>query len=872
MLSSEFAQEIIETPLVEEMRKSYLDYAMSVIVGRALPDARDGLKPVHRRVMHSMNELGNAWNRAYKKSARVVGDTIGKYHPHGDTAVYDTMVRMAQEFSLRYPLIDGQGNFGSIDGDNAAAMRYTEVRLSKLAHQLLTDLEKETVDFGPNYDGSEREPLVLPTRLPNLLLNGSEGIAVGMATKIPPHNLREIVDGCLALLENANLSIEDLIKIIPAPDFPTGGLICGLAGASDAYRTGRGSVVIRAKTHFEELERSGRTAIIVDELPYQVNKKTLQEKIAALVMEKKIEGVAHIQDESDKSGIRLVIEAKRGENPDVLLNQLFKHTDLQTSFGMNMVALVDGQPKLLGLKEALEIFLSHRREIVVRRTIFELREARTRGHVLEGYAVALSNMDEIVETIKASQDAAAAKEALLGKRWGSSLVADMLKQSKSGPSATKPEDADPDVGMDEAKGGYQLSPAQAQEILQMRLQRLTGLEKSKIFGEYGEVLSKIDDLNDILANPPRVSAIIKEELASVRSEFGDERRSQITFDAVDIDNEDLIPRREMIVSLSRVGYVKQQPASGYSAQHRGGRGKSAADLKENDAATRIFSMNSHDTMLCFTTKGRCLPIKVYSLPEGGGNSRGRPLVNYLPLAAGESLADVIPMPNKESEEKFFVFATKKAIVKRTPIDAFRNIRAGGLIAIDVDEDDALLAVAPTSGAQDVMLFASGNNANRFAENELRELSRTARGVRGMRLRDEDVLIGMITTKSDDEQILIVTDLGYAKRTSVGAFRKASRGAIGVRAIPAREKIGALTKALLVEEDQDVFAITSAGVMIRIKAEAIRQSSRSAQGVKMVRLGADQTVSDAVAFSLPEDEEEPTEANAAEDAEEGFGDE
>ncbi len=843
-----FAQEVIETPLVEEMRKSYLDYAMSVIVGRALPDARDGLKPVHRRVMHSMNELGNSWNRPYKKSARVVGDTIGKYHPHGDTAVYDTMVRMAQEFSLRYPLIDGQGNFGSIDGDNAAAMRYTEVRLSKAAHQLLMDLEKETVDFGPNYDGSEKEPLVLPTRLPHLLLNGSEGIAVGMATKIPPHNLREVIDACLALLANPDISIDELIKIVPAPDFPTGGLICGLAGSADAYRTGRGSVVIRAKTHFEEIERTGRTAIVVDEIPYQVNKKTLQEKIAALVVEKKIEGIAHIQDESDKSGIRLVIEAKRGENPDVLLNQLFKHTDLQTSFGVNMVALVDGQPKLLGLKEALEIFLAHRREVVVRRTIFELREAKARGHVLEGYAVALSNMDEIVETIKAAADAHAAKEALLGKRWKSALVADMLRQSKSGPAATRPEEAEEGLGMDEGAGGYQLSAAQAQEILQMRLQRLTGLEKTKIFGEYGEVLAKIDDLNDILSNPPRVSGIINDELKIARAEFGDERRSQITFDAVDIDNEDLIPRREMIVSLSRVGYVKQQPASAYVSQHRGGRGKNAADLKENDVADRIFAVNSHDTMLCFTNRGRCLPIKVYALPEGGAAARGRPLVNYLPLGAGESIADVLPMPSPESEKTFIVFATQKAVVKRTPVDAFRNIRAGGLIAMDVDDEDSLLAVSLTTGQQDIMLFASGNNANRFAEGDLRELSRTARGVRGMRLRDGDTLIKMITPKSEEDQILIVTELGFAKRTAVGSFRKASRGAVGVRAIPEREKIGAISTALVVEENQDVFAITSGGVMIRIRAEDIRQSSRSAQGVRMVRLGEGQKVSDAVAFT------------------------
>ena len=839
--SSHYAHEVIDAPVEEEMRRSYLDYAMSVIVGRALPDARDGLKPVHRRIMHSMNELGNEWNKPYKKSARIVGDTIGKYHPHGDTAVYDTMVRMAQTFSLRYPLIDGQGNFGSVDGDNAAAMRYTEVRLSKLSHQLLRDIDKETVDFGPNYDGSEREPLVLPTRFPNLLLNGAEGIAVGMATRIPPHNLREIVDGCLALLRDENTSIEDLIRMIPSPDFPTGGIICGLSGAAEGYRTGRGTVVIRAKTHFEEAEKGTRTLIVVDELPYQVNKKKLQEDIADLVRDKQIEGISNVQDESDKSGMRLVIELKRGELPDVVLNQLFKRTEMQTSFSMNIVALVEGRPRVLNLKACLEIFLDHRREVIVRRSIYDLKKARGQGHRLEGYAVALSNLDEIVNAIRGAKDPEAAGEILLGKRWRAPLVQSMLAKTSLGRELTRPEDLVGDFGLSE-DGFYQLSSSQVQEILQLRLQRLTGLEQDKIVAEFKDVLARIDDLLDIIASEDRVRGICKEELLALTEEFGDERKSEIVLAAFDIEDEDLIPRRDVMVTLSRMGYVKRSDLDAHNSQRRGGRGRAATDLKDADVVKKMFVANSHDTLLCFTSAGRALPIKVYALPEGSRQSRGRPMVNYLGLQAGEAIAELLPIPSFDASG-LLVFATKQGTVKRTRLEEFKTIRAGGLIAIDLNQGDQLVSVQRTEGASDLMLFSTNNRVNRFAEASLRLLSRSAKGVRCMRMDEGESIIGMLAPASEGEILFTVTELGYAKRTVAGAYRKASRGSVGVKAIPSDERIGNLMKVMVLGEGQDVMGITNAGVMIRVASEEVRQTSRMAKGVRLLRLDEGQWLVD-----------------------------
>lgn len=845
MSNFQFAQELIDAPFEDEMKKSYLDYAMSVIVGRALPDARDGLKPVHRRVLYSMHESNYVWNRAHVKCARVVGDTMGKYHPHGDSAIYDTLARMAQPFSLRYMLVDGQGNFGSVDGDSPAAMRYTECRLAKISNQLLTDIEKDTVDFGPNYDGKEMEPLVLPTRFPNLLLNGSEGIAVGMATKIPPHNLAELIDGCLAVLDNEHISVDELIKIIPAPDFPTGGLICGLSGSAEAYKTGRGSVMIRAKTHFEDLDRSSKQAIIVDELPYQVNKKVLIERMAELVKNKEIEGITDLRDESDKNGMRMVIELRKGEMPDVILNQLFKRTDLQIFFGINMVALVDGRPELLDLKRCLDIFLEHRREVIVRRTLFDLKVAKKRGHSLEGLAVALSNVDEIVTLIKSAQDPKIAKEALLGKRWASNIVSEMLAKAKTGDSAARPDGMSEDIGFN--AHGYQLSEMQADEILQMRLQRLTGMEQDKIIAEYREILVEIDDLNDILAKDERVTEIARQELLQIKADAKDGRRSEIVLDAFNIADEDLIPRRDMIVTLTNVGYIKRRAVEDYSAQKRGGRGKAAADLKEDDIAARVFAANSHDILLCFTNKGRALPIKVYALPEGGRTARGRPLVNYLSLQEGEKLTDLIAIQAFD-EDKFLVLATKRGIVKRTSLANYKNIRAGGLIAIDLDAEDELVSSAITNGQQDLMLFCSSNRVNRFAETELRALSRSARGVRGIQLDDSESVIGLISPESEAQLLLTVTDLGYAKRTAASFYRKAKRGGMGVRAIPSSEKIGQLKSVIGVQEGQDVFAITDAGVMIRINAEEIRQTSRMAQGVRLLKLDEGQVVSDVIAFA------------------------
>lgn len=835
-----FAKETIQISLEHEMRRSYLDYAMSVIVGRALPDARDGLKPVHRRVLYAMDVLNNDWNRPHKKSARIVGDVIGKYHPHGDIAVYDTIVRMAQDFSLRYTLVDGQGNFGSIDGDGAAAMRYTEVRLSKIAHELLADIEQETVDFGPNYDGSELEPLVLPTRLPNLLVNGSSGIAVGMATNIPPHNLSEVVDGCLYALRNPECSVDELIEIIPAPDFPTGGIIYGTQGVIEGYRTGRGRVVMRAKTHFEEIDRGNRQAIVVDEIPYQVNKKTLQEKIAELVNDKRIEGISDIRDESDKEGMRLVIELKRGEMPEVVLNNLYKMTQLQDTFGMNLVALVEGQPRLLNLKQLVECFLRHRREVVTRRTVFQLRKARERGHVLEGLAVALANIDEFIRIIRAAPTPPVAREELMSREWDASLVRTMLDAADEGSvmggaAAYRPEDLEPEFGL-QANGLYRLSEVQAQEILNMRLQRLTGLEQEKIVSEYEEVMRLIADLIDILAKPARISNIIAEELTAIKTEFStntkDERRSTIELNANEIDMEDLITPADMVVTLSQEGYIKSQPLSEYRSQRRGGRGKQATSMKEDDVIDSLFIANTHDYLLCFSNHGRMYWLKVYAVPQGGRNSRGRPIVNLFPLAEGERINVVLPV--KEFTEDQYVFmATSKGTVKKTPLTDFSNPRRGGIIAVNLDEGDFLIGAELTDGKHDVMLFSDDGKAVRFDEGDVRPMGRNARGVRGMNLDDEQLVIALLVADDEGRSVLTATENGFGKRTSITEYPRHRRGNKGVIAIQTSERNGKVVGAVLVEEADEIMLITSAGVLVRTTVEQIREMGRATQGVTLI---------------------------------------
>ena len=825
-----FAKETLPISLEEEMRHSYLDYAMSVIVGRALPDARDGLKPVHRRVLFAMHELNNDWNRAYKKSARIVGDVIGKYHPHGDTAVYDTIVRMAQNFSLRYMLVDGQGNFGSVDGDNAAAMRYTEIRMARIGQELLIDLDKETVDFGPNYDGSEHEPLILPARIPNLLINGSSGIAVGMATNIPPHNINEVINACLAVLGDASISIEDLIKIVPAPDFPTAALIYGTSGVRDGYMTGRGRVVMRARTHVEDIKNSGRQAIIVDELPYQVNKKTLQEKIAELVNEKKIDGIAHIQDESDKSGMRLVIELKRDQVPEVVLNHLYKHTQLQDTFGMNMVALVDGRPKLLNLKELLECFLAHRREVVTRRTVFELRKARERGHVLEGLAVALSNVDEIIALIKASPTPADAKRGLMARMWKSGLVEEMLKRTSA--EASRPDGLGAEFGY--SAQGYLLSDAQAQAILELRLQRLTGLEQDKILAEYGEVMTVIVDLLDILAKPERITVIIGDELRAAMAQFGDARRSEIVLNTADINIEDLIQREDMVVTLSHTGYLKRQPLADYRAQRRGGRGKQAASIKDDDFVDQLFIANTHDHILCFSTQGRVYWLKVYEAPEGARNARGKPIVNLFPLVEGEKITAILPV--KEFDEAHFIFmATARGTVKKTALTHFDNPRKAGIIAVELDEGDHLIGVAITDGQCDVMLFSDAGKAVRFAEDDVRPLGRKTRGVRGMMLEDGQSVISMLVASDELDSVLTATENGYGKRTSIADYTRHGRGTKGMIAIQQSERNGRVVGAVLVRPEDEVMLISTGGVLIRTLVEQVRELGRATQGVRLINL-------------------------------------
>ncbi|MBN3758821.1 DNA gyrase subunit A [Paraburkholderia sp. Tr-20389] len=835
----QFAKETLPISLEEEMRRSYIEYAMSVIVGRALPDVRDGLKPVHRRVLYAMHELNNDWNRAYKKSARIVGDVIGKYHPHGDSAVYDTIVRMAQDFSLRYMLVDGQGNFGSVDGDNAAAMRYTEIRMAKIGHELLADIDKETVDFQPNYDGSENEPAILPARIPNLLINGSSGIAVGMATNIPPHNLSEIVDACHHLLKNPEATIDELIEIVPAPDFPTAGIIYGVAGVRDGYRTGRGRVVMRATTHFEEIDRGQRMAIIVDELPYQVNKRSLLERIAELVNEKKLEGISDIRDESDKSGMRVVIELKRGEVPEVILNNLYKATQLQDTFGMNMVALVDGQPKLLNLKEMLSHFLSHRREVLTRRTVYELRKARERGHVLEGLAVALANIDDFIAIIKAAPTPPIAKQELMDRSWDSSIVREMLQRaetdnaSSGGRAAYRPEGLNPAYGM-QGDGLYRLSDTQAQEILQMRLQRLTGLEQDKIIGEYRDVMTQIADLLDILARPERITSIIFDELTTIKSEFGDERRSRIEMNATELNTEDLITPQDMVVTMSHSGYVKSQPLSEYRAQKRGGRGKQATQMKEDDWIDTLFIANTHDHILCFSNRGRVYWLKVYEVPQGSRNSRGRPIVNMFPLQEGEKITVVLPV-KEFSADKFVFMATALGTVKKTPLEAFSRPLKKGIIAVGLDDGDYLIGAAITDGEHDVMLFSDSGKAVRFDENDVRPMGREARGVRGMQLEDGQSVIALLVAGDEQQSVLTATENGYGKRTPITEYTRHGRGTKGMIAIQTSERNGKVVAATLVDPEAQIMLITNTGVLIRTRVSEIREMGRATQGVTLISL-------------------------------------
>ena len=843
---TQFAKETLPISLEEEMRRSYLDYAMSVIVGRALPDARDGLKPVHRRVLFAMHELNNDWNRPYKKSARIVGDVIGKYHPHGDLAVYDTIVRMAQDFSLRHMLVDGQGNFGSVDGDSAAAMRYTEIRLAKIAHEMLGDIDKETVDFGPNYDGSEKEPLVLPSKLPNLLVNGSAGIAVGMATNIPPHNINEVVDGCLHMLRNPETTIDELMEIIPAPDFPTAGIIYGINGVKDGYRTGRGKVVMRARCHFEDIDRGQRQSIIVDELPYQVNKKTLQERMAELVHEKKIEGISHIQDESDKSGMRLVIELKRGEVPEVVLNNLYKQTQLQDTFGMNMVALIDGQPRLCNLKDLISVFLQHRREVVTRRTVFELRKARDRGHVLEGLAIALGNIDDFIRIIRESPTPPVAKAELMTRSWDSKLVREMLTRTRADGGMInaddyRPEGLEKEFGMGQ-DGLYRLSDTQAQEILQMRLQRLTGLEQDKIVAEYKEVMAVIEDLLDILAKPERVSVIISDELTAIKQEFGQHklgaRRSVVEYSAQDLSTEDLITPTDMVVTLSHTGYIKSQPLSEYRAQKRGGRGKQATATKEDDWIDQLFIANTHDYILCFSNRGRLYWLKVWEVPAGSRGSRGRPIVNMFPLQDGEKINVVLPLTGDMRTfpaDRYVFMATSMGTVKKTALDEFSNPRKGGIIAVNLDDGDYLIGAALTDGQHDVMLFSDGGKAVRFDENDVRPLGRQARGVRGMMLEDGQSVIAMLVAEDETQSVLTATENGYGKRTSITEYTRHGRGTKGMIAIQQSERNGKVVAATLVHADDEIMLITDKGVLVRTRVSEIRELGRATQGVTLIAL-------------------------------------
>lgn len=832
-----FAKETLPVSLEHEMRRSYLDYAMSVIVGRALPDVRDGLKPVHRRVLYAMHELSNDYNKPYKKSARIVGDVIGKYHPHGDTAVYDTIVRMAQDFSLRYMLIDGQGNFGSVDGDNPAAMRYTEIRMSKIAHELLADLDKETVNFGPNYDGSETEPLIMPSRIPNLLINGSSGIAVGMATNIPPHNLSDVIDACLLLLQTPDTQVEALISIIRAPDFPTAGIIYGIAGIREGYRTGRGRVVMRGRTHVEDLERGGKQALIVDELPYQVNKKVFVEKIAELVNDKKIEGISDLRDESDKSGMRVVIELKRGEVAEVVLNNLYKQTQLQETFGMNMVALVDGQPRTLNLRDMLEAFLRHRREVITRRTEFELRKACERGHVLEGLAVALANVDAMIAIIKSAPTPSEAKRALMDQIWQSPIVADMLQRTAI--DHKRPQGAGVAFGF--GPQGYKLSDVQAQEILQMRLQRLTSLEQDKIINEYKEVMDLIIDLQDILADPQRVTDIICTELTDVKKQFGDARRSEIIENAQDLSLEDFITPQDVVVTLSHSGYVKSQPLDEYRAQRRGGRGKLATATKEDDFVDKMFVANTHDYILCFSSLGRVYWLKVYEVPQGSRVGRGKPIVNLFPLLEGEKINAILAVDTFD-ENHYIFMATARGIVKKTALTEFANPRKSGIIAINLDAGDYLIGAEVTNGSNDVVLVSNGGKAVWFDEEHVRSMGRATRGVLGMRITDNQRVLSLLIADNDKQTVLVATENGYGKRTALVNFRHSGRGTQGVKAIQTSARNGLVVAAKLVNDEDQIMLITTGGVLIRTRVNEIRELGRATQGVTLIALNANEKLS------------------------------
>ena len=843
---SEFAREIIPISLEDEMEQSYLSYAMSVIVGRALPDVRDGLKPVHRRVLYAMNELSNDFNKPYKKSARIVGDVIGKYHPHGDTAVYDTIVRMAQPFSLRYMLVDGQGNFGSVDGDSPAAMRYTEIRMAKIAHQLLADLEKETVNFSDNYDGSESEPDVLPTRIPNLLVNGSSGIAVGMATNIPPHNLTETVNACLAYIDDPAIDIAGLMEHIPGPDFPTHGLINGTSGIREAYETGRGRVQIRAKTAVET-DKSGKSQIIVNEIPYQVNKAKLIERIAELVKDKKIEGITGLRDESDKDGMRIVIEIRRGEVPEVIINNLYKQTSMQTVFGVNMVALIDGQPKLLNLKQVIEAFVKHRREVVTRRTIFDLRKAREKAHILEGLAVALTNIDEMIELIKASPSPAVAKERMLERDWAIGSVVDLLEKVEM--KDVRPEDLPEGFGADGAI--YKLSPVQAQAILEMRLHRLTGLEQDKIIEEYRGLIEKIAEFLEILRNPNRLTEVVKEELVEVVENFGDERRTEIDYSYQDLDAEDLIAVEDRIVTLSRDGYIKTQPLSDYRAQKRGGRGKSATAMKEEDEVGQLFVASTHDMLLCFSNRGRLYWQKTWQLPLASRGSRGKPIVNVLPLEEGEVITSVLPV--NEFDERNVFMATRNSIVKRVALKDFSRPRANGIIAVDLLDDDELVGTALTDGNQEIMLFSNIGKAIRFKESDVRVMGRTARGVRGMKL-NEGVKVISMQVASSDALILTATENGFGKCTPVEDYSTINRGGQGVISIKTTERNGDVVAAVSVHPEQEIVLITNKATLVRTRVSEISVVGRNTQGVKLINVGKGEQVVGLAVVDLEEEEE------------------
>ena len=826
----EFAKEISPVSIEDELKQSYLDYAMSVIVGRALPDVRDGLKPVHRRVLFAMSELNNDWNKPYKKSARVVGDVIGKYHPHGDTAVYDTIVRMAQPFSLRYMLVDGQGNFGSVDGDRAAAMRYTEIRMAKIAHDLLADLDKETVDFVPNYDGTEQIPAVMPTRIPNLLVNGSSGIAVGMATNIPPHNLKEVVQGCLELINNPDITIDELMEFIPGPDFPTGAIINGRAGIVQAYRTGRGSVIIRAKADIERDEKTGRETIIVHEIPYQLNKARLIERIAELVKEKKIEGISELRDESDKDGMRIVIEVKKSESADVLLNNLFAQTQLQTTFGVNIVALDDGQPKILNLKQLLEAFVKHRREVVTRRTVYLLRKARERGHILEGLAVAISNIDEVIALIKNSASPAEAKDSLMGRGWDAAEMVPYLE--RAGEDACRPEDLGAEFGMRD--GHYYLSAAQAQAILELRLHRLTGMEHDKLLAEYDEKLVQIAEFLEILGNAVRLMEVIREELTQVINDYGDKRRTEIVASTLDLTTEDLINVEDRVVTISHGGYAKSQPLDDYQAQRRGGMGKSATAVKDEDYVQHLLIASTHDTVLLFTNAGKVYWLKVYMIPVAGRQSRGRPVINLLPsLEEGERITSILPVKSYD-EDKFIFMTTANGTVKKTALTQFSRQRSVGLRAIELDEGDTLVGTAITNGSCDVILFSSSGKAARFRESQVRAMGRTSRGVRGIRLAEGQRVVGMVIPM-ENGQVLTVSENGYGKRTEVGEFPAKGRGSQGVIGMQTTERNGQLVGAVQVFDGEEIMLISDQGTMVRTRVDEVSVLSRNTQGVRLIKL-------------------------------------